>query len=206
MTNKTAFITRCWKKPPEFWRACLAQTLMAVLVWGSAPAEVRAETVIIKSAKLDATEEGYQLDADFEFQLNAAMQEAVRKGVPLYFVVEFELTRGRWYWLDQKVAQEARDRRLSYAPLTEQYRISVSGVSQNVSTFEEVRRILSRVRSWTVVDKGKLKPGERYEAALRFRLDNAQLPKPFQLSVMTSKEWSLTSDWYRWSFVAGAEK
>lgn len=184
----------------------MARALIAVLICWIVPAELRAEGVIVKSAKLESTEEGYQLDADFDFQLNAAMQEAVRKGVPLYFVVEFELTRGRWYWLDQKVAQESRDRRLSYAPLTEQYRITVSGVSQNVSNFEEVRRILSRVRSWTVVEKGKLKPGERYEAALRFRLDTAQLPKPFQLSVMTSKEWSLASDWHRWGFVAGVDK
>ena len=169
----------------------------------SSPAHAEGATII--NAKLDASEDGYQVDADIELQLTAALQEAVRKGVPLYFVAEFELTRGRWYWVDQTVAFASRERRISYAPLTDQYRISYSGISQNVSSFEDVRRALSRVRSWTVIEKGKLRVGERYDAALRFRLDTSQLPKPFQLNVIASKEWSLSSDWYRWTFVAPGE-
>jgi len=158
-----------------------------------------AQTANIQSAKLELTEEGYQLNADIELQLTSAMQEAVRKGVPLYFVAELQLTRGRWYWVDQTVVSANRERRITYAPLTDQYRVVTSGVSQNVSSFDDVRRLLSRVRSWTVADKGQLRPGEKYEAALRFRLDTSQLPKPFQLNVLGSREWSLASDWHRWS-------
>jgi hypothetical protein len=162
------------------------------------PALVRAQSASITSAKLELTEDGYQLNADIDLQLTAGMQEAVRKGVPLYFIAEFQLSRGRWYWLDQSVVSATRGRRISYAPLTDQYRIAISGISQNVSSFDDVRRVLSRLRSWTVAEKGQLKPGEKYEAALRFRLDTSQLPKPFQLNVITSKEWSLASEWHRW--------
>lgn len=171
--------------------ACLILTLMPVIV--------RAQSASIAAAKLELTDDGYQLEADIDLQLTTGMQEAVRKGVPLYFIVEFQLTRGRWYWLDQSVISATRGRRISYAPLTDQYRIAISGISQNVSSFEDVRRVLSRIRSWTVAEKGQLKPGEKYEAALRFRLDTSQLPKPFQLNVITSKEWSLASDWHRWN-------
>lgn len=171
--------------------ACALLTLL--------PAMARAQSASITSAKLELSEEGYQLNADIDLQLTAGMQEAVRKGVPLYFIVEFQLTRGRWYWLDKSVVSATRDRRISYAPLTDQYRVTVSGITQSVSSFDEVRRALSRVRSWTVAEKGQLTSGEKYEAALRFRLDTTQLPKPFQLNVITSKEWSLASDWYRWS-------
>lgn len=158
-----------------------------------------AQSASITTAKFEVTEDGYQLNADIDLQLTAGMQEAVRKGVPLYFIAEFQLTRGRWYWLDQSVISATRDRRISYAPLTDQYRIAISGISQNVSSFDDVRRVLSRIRSWTVAEKGQLKTGEKYEAALRFRLDTSQLPKPFQLNVITSKEWNLSSEWYRWS-------
>jgi Domain of unknown function (DUF4390) len=164
-----------------------------------------ADEATIRNPKLEATEDGYQLSADIDFQLTSSMQEAVRKGVPLYFVVEFELSKGRWYWFDQNVAKASRDRRVSYAPLTDQYRIGVSGVSQNVATIEDVQRLLSRVRSWTVLQKGRLKPGEKYEAAIRFRLDNAQLPKPFQLDILASKDWNLSSDWVRWTVVGENE-
>ena len=179
--------------------------LSAILGAGLAPMSALAEGATISSAKLEASEEGYQIDADIELQLTATLQEAVRKGVPLYFVAEFELTRGRWYWLDQIVASASRERRISYAPLTDQYRISYSGISQNVSSFDDVRRALSRVRSWTVLEKGRLRAGEKYEAALRFRLDTSQLPKPFQLNAIASKEWTLSSEWYRWTVTAPGE-
>jgi hypothetical protein len=185
-----------------FWATLLALCLFAAAL---SPSIARAEGATITNAKLEASEDGYQINADIELQLTATLQEAVRKGVPLYFVVEFELSRGRWYWFDQTVTSASRERRVSYAPLTEQYRISFSGISQNVSSFEEVRRALSRVRSWTILEKGKLRPGEKYDAALRFRLDTSQLPKPFQLNVIASKEWSLSSDWYRWVVTAPTE-
>ena len=184
------------------WRRLLIVLFVCTTV---VPATARAEGATITSAKLEASEDGYQVDADIQLQLTAVLQEAVRKGVPLYFVVEFELSRGRWYWLDQSVTSAARERRISYAPLTDQYRISYSGISQNVASFEDVRRALSRVRSWTVLEKGKLRAGEKYDAALRFRLDTSQLPKPFQLNVIASKEWSLSSDWYRWVITAPGE-
>ncbi len=194
----TDFSTRCLRKQLSRLAAGASLVIAAALSCWAGPAH--AEGAIVESAKIELTDEGYQLNADIELQLSPVLQEAARKGVPLYFVAEFQLTRGRWYWLDQTVISARRDRRLSYAPLTEQYRVITSGISQNVTTFEDVRRLLSRVRSWTVADKGQLKPGEKYEAALRFRLDTAQLPKPFQLNVITSKDWALSSDWHRWGY------
>ena len=35
--------------------------------------------------------------------------------------------------------------------------------------------------------------------AVRMRLDTAQLPKPFQLNAIASRDWTLESDWHRWS-------
>ncbi|MBL8510796.1 MAG: DUF4390 domain-containing protein [Betaproteobacteria bacterium] len=173
---------------------------------GLLPFTAHAEGAAIQTATLEATDEGYQLNADIDLQLTLAMQEAVKKGIPLYFILEFEISQDRWYWLDKSIVSERRERRISYTPLTEQYRVSLAGISQNLSTFDDVRRLLSRVRSWTVAEKGKLKAGEKYEAALRFRLDTARLPKPFQINIITSKDWNLTTDWYRWRFTAGAEK
>ena len=214
MIITTDFISRCLLRPS---RAKLLVALRSVsrrnffisliiIAFLGAPQLARAEGATIQSAKLEATEDGYQLNAQIELSLTAAMEEAVRKGVPLYFTVEFELSRSRWYWLDQVIVRERRDRRVAFAPLTDQYRITVAGLSQNVASFDDVKRVLSRVRSWNVIDKGRLTPGEKYEAAVRFKLDTAQLPKPFQLNVLASKEWSLASDWYRWPIIGGENR
>ncbi len=200
MTITTDFISRCWKRLADRGLSAVVCAAFSCALLCAFSVEARAEGAAVTSAKIEATDEGYQVNADFDLQLPAVMQEAVRRGVPLYFIVEFELTQGRWYWLDQKVVSESRDRRVSFAPLTEQYRITVSGISQNVENFEDVKRVLSRIRSWTVAEKGRLKPGEKYQAAIRFRLDTSQLPKPFQISVLNAKEWSLSSDWHRWTF------
>lgn len=160
---------------------------------------MQAQSAQLSSVKVESNDEGIQLNADFELQLTNNMLETIRKGVPLYFVVEFELTRARWYWLDNVAVLAKRERRVSYAPLTEQYRISTAGISQNINSVEDIRRILSRVRSWTIAEKSKLKPGEKYDAAIRFRLDSAQLPKPLQLNSIGSREWNLASEWHRWT-------
>jgi len=162
---------------------------------------VRADTVAARAAELRLEEDHYVLDADFDLVLNATLEEAIVRGVPLYFVVEFELQRPRWYWIDDTVVSNTLSYRLSYNALTRQYRLSSGGAFyQNLPTLEEAQRLISRVRGRSVIDKSVLFKGVRYEAAVRLRLDTTQLPKPFQISALTSRDWSLQSDWVRWSF------
>src|SRR3954467_10492803 len=56
----------------------------------------------VRAASLQAVEEGLVLNADFAFELSQRLEEIVANGVPLYFRVEFELTRRGWYWLGEK--------------------------------------------------------------------------------------------------------
>jgi hypothetical protein len=187
-----------------FGLALLVTSALALVAPRAAYAD-GVSSASVKAAKIEATEDGHQLNADIDVQISSTLFEAARRGVSLYFVVEVEISQNRWYWLDSVVVRESRDRRVTYLPLTEQYRVTTSGVSQNVASPEDVRRLLTRVRSWTIAEKGKLRNGERYDVAVRFRLDNSQLPKPFQLNTIGSKEWNLASDWTRWSIVVGKD-
>jgi Domain of unknown function (DUF4390) len=160
----------------------------------------RADTIAVKSAELHAEEDGVYLNAEFEFSLNPTLDEALQKGVPLYFLLEFELTRPRWYWLDEKVTATTTQYRVSYNALTRQYRVASGLLGAALATPEEVERFLSRVTSREVARRDELARGVRYEAAVRLRLDVNQLPKPFQVSALASREWTLQSDWRRWDF------
>ena len=174
---------------------------VAVVLANVSPGQ--ADTIPARSAELRLEEDWYVLDAEFDLVLNPTLEEAIGRGVPLYFVVEFELQRPRWYWLDDTVVQSAISYRLSYNALTRQYRLS-SGTSAFYQTFpslEEAQRMISRVKGRKVVEKSMLFKGWRYDAGARLRLDTAQLPKPFQISALTSRDWNLQSDWIRWSFV-----
>ena len=160
----------------------------------------RADTIGVKSAEIRADEYAYVLNAEFDFALNPTLEEALQKGVPLYFALEFELVRPRKYWFDEKVMSFATQYRVSYNALTRQYRVASGLLGQTFDGMDEVERFLSRVTSRQIARLDELAKGTRYEAAIRLRLDTNQLPKPFQLSALGSREWSLQSDWHRWSF------
>lgn len=193
----TVFTMPSWKSAAR----ALALTLLCLWLPLAAAAEVD-----IRNPQLSAGDDGHTLSADFIFEFNSRLEEAVGRGVVLNFLVEFELTRSRWYWLDEKLATRTQTLRLSYNALTRQYRLSSGALHQSFSSLEEALRILSRLRRWQVLDKSvPLRPGESYQAALRMRLDPSQLPKPFQLTALASKEWNLASDWLIWSYTAPKE-
>lgn len=188
----TVFFTRsCKKYSLALLLAALAFMLLAL------PA--RAEGILVRDAALVAAEEGYYLEADFEITLNTTLEDALNKGVPLYFLLEFEIIRPRWYWLDDKVVNTQQQYRLAYNALTRQYRLGIGAFFQNYHDLNEALGFLSRVRRRQVLELGTLSRGTIYAAAVRMRLDVSQLPKPFQLNALASRDWNLSSDWHRWS-------
>jgi len=162
---------------------------------------VRADDIDVLDARLAASEEGLLLSADFAFDFSPRLSEAVANGVPLYFVVEFELTRPRWYWFDEDAASRSTQLRLSYHALSRQYRLSTGPLHQNFATLDEALDVLRRLRNWQVLDRSVALSGSSYEAAVRMRLDQAQLPRPLQLSALTNRELRLESSWRRFIFL-----
>lgn len=162
-----------------------------------------ADTIAVRSADLRIEEGEVLLNAEFDLALNPTLEEALQRGIPLYFLLEFELSRSRWYWLDEKVSQTTVSYRVSYNALTRQYRVALGSglLAPTFNTLEEVERYVGRVTSRPVASASAVTRGTRYDAALRLRLDVNQLPKPFQVSALASREWTLASDWYRWSFL-----
>ncbi len=170
----------------------LAGLLFLVLV-------ARADNIEVRNAAITLGEDGYVLDADFDIALTPTLEDILGKGVPLNFLLEVEIIRPRWYWFNDKVAASAQQYKLSYNSLTRQYRVSLGTLFQNFGTLDEAVRFFSSVRNLPVADKSALQPGTVYQAAVRMRLDVSQLPKPFQITALGSREWNLSSDWHRFA-------
>lgn len=162
-------------------------------------APARADGIEVRKAALIAAENGYVLEADFEVTLTHTLEEALNKGVPLHFILEFELIRPRWYWFNQKIANARQQYRLSYNALTRQYRVGLRTLYQNFASLSEALEFMSRVRVRDIAETGAFSKGGSYRAALRLRLDSSQLPRAFQVSAVGSREWSISSDWHRWT-------
>ena len=174
----------------------LAVALLAVAL--ALPA--RAQVIEVRQFSLESSPEGYLLSADFAFELTARLEEALDNGVPLSFVVEFELTRPRWYWFAEKTASARMEERLSYNALLRQYRVSTGPLQRNYSALSDAMASLAQVRGWLVIEHERVQGDTAYVASVRMRLDKAQLPKPFQITALTDRDWSLASSWKRMSF------
>ncbi len=179
----------------RFW-----QRLLPGLTTLAFALQVAAETIAVRSAVVRPQDDFYVIDAEFDFALTAPLEEALLRGTPLYFVLETEVTRSRSYWFDERVNSPQSVRRLTFAALTNSYRVdtgrSVAGTN-SYATLDEALRQIRLVRGRSLLDKRELRSGERYEVSLRLRLDTTQLPKPLQVNTLVSREWSLASDWYR---------
>lgn len=169
--------------------------LLATILLAAIPAH--AEEIEVRDVALRSVEEGLALDVDFAFELTPRLADVVANGVPLYFRVDFELTRRRWYWFDETAASQRLHLRLSYHALSRQYRLSTGLLQQSFPTLEEALNVLKRVRNWLVVDRSVRFADADYDAAVRMRLDTALLPKPFQLSALTGRDLQLESTWKR---------
>lgn len=179
--------------------AVLPKILLALALCGAA-LFARADEIEVREVRLAPAEDGLTLSAEFAFDFNPRLAEAVANGIPLYFAVEFELTRTRWWWFDEKAAVKRMQLRLSYHALSRHYRLSTGLLQQNFSSLQEALAVLRRVRNWVVVDRAAPLADGNYEAAVRMRLDTNLLPKPFQLSAITSRELTLESPWRRFTF------
>lgn len=175
----------------------IASLWLPLFLFPAAPSAL-ADGIAIRTAELSVDDEGYSLDADYQIELNQTLEDALNKGVVLYFELEFELTRSRWYWFDKKIATLSNQYKLSYNALTRQYRVGSAGIFQNFATLDEALRELSRVRERRVLDRSALDADTAYTAALRMQLDVSQLPKPIQIDALATRAWSLDSGWHRW--------
>ena len=87
--------------------------LSAIMLMGLvlAPA-ANAEGIKVKFFELERVESEWFLNAAFRIELSPGLEDAIQKGVVLHFQTEFELTRSRWYWFDERPVLALRQTRL----------------------------------------------------------------------------------------------
>ena len=73
-----------------------------------------------------------------------------------------------------------------------------SGERRGFPTRTAALRFMGRISDFPLLDRSLLLEDERYEGALRARLDLETLPAPLRLFAYLSEDWRLSSDWYTW--------
>lgn len=155
----------------------------------------RPEPIELQHIEARRVDGGVTLSFETRFELPPGVEGALQHGVALYFVAEAELQRPRWYWFDKVLVETRRIWRMSYQPLTQNYRVSLGGLSQTHATLAEALRAVQRSRNWQIAEA---LPSGVDEAPLvlnfSYRLDVSQLPRPMQLTISSRPEWHLQID------------
>lgn len=198
------FITHCCKSVLEqlarlthgSTRLCVLCLLAFSNVWAQTPA------LELTELRVERMESAIVLSTNVRLELGPAVEDALLKGVAVHFVSEAVIMRDRWYWTDRRVSAVARYYRLAFQPLTRRWRLTISseaiggsGNAGNLSQqFESLTEALSAIRrnlNWKVADAADIDPEARYTLNFQFRMDNSQLPRPFQITAGGQTDWNL---------------
>lgn len=181
------------------WKSLASALTLAGCLFAGFVAPAHADGAVVRSAELVANDDWYALHAEFDVTLTRALEEALSNGISLNFLVEFELTRPRWYWLDESIASVRQNVHIGYQPLTGQYQFASDGGNKSFTSLPQVKDELNRLSHWRVVDRALLKKGAAYQGAVRIKLDPKQLPRPLQVQALGSSDWAIASDWFRFN-------
>lgn len=202
-----AFTTHCWKNflrlEPLFLSGlkrgrwlCLALCLMWV---GAAQADTPVE---LQALKIERQDTAIYLSGTWNFELPSALEDALFKGITLYFVTEVDIIQERWYVYNQRVAHAERHARLFYQPLTRRWRVNISPQPFNVSglgvslgqSYDSAEDALSAVRrlvQWRIANATDYNPDAKQTISINFKLDLKQLPRPLQIGAAGQSDWNI---------------
>lgn len=182
-----------WIRLAQDARRVVAAAFLALAclggLMGLAP-QARAQGVELPSIVAKRQDGGVVLDFVANLTLSRAVEDALRRGVPVYFVAEATVKKPRWYWRDDRVSRVTRNWRLSYQPLTSAWRVSLGAFSQSYPSLEEALATVTRIAHWRVAD-ADINASDKYYVDFQFYLDSSQLPPPMRLDLNAQSEWKL---------------
>jgi hypothetical protein len=193
-----AFLSSLWVK--GLWRRALRAWVLAVGAVFAASAATAREPTVLNNALLRSGD-GVQLSVRLSLEPSRAVEDALLKGIPVYFVWQSEVFRERWYWTDKRIGSATRTLRLAYQPLTRRWRVSLStdgassaaglqyALHQSFDALNDALLGISRVAGWQIIEPGTLEDGVPYRVQWRFRLDLSLLPRPFQIGMANQPDW-----------------
>jgi hypothetical protein len=196
-----ASITHCLKNGwPE---SAIRWALTALLYVGMSLAQAQNQAEI-GQFRAERQDEDIFVSAQIQFELPSAVEDALLKGIPMYFLAEVEILRDRWYWYDKKVSTTQRNMRLAYQPLTRTWRVNVTQgasaagsqgltLNQSFENLSQALAVVKRISRWKVTDASDLDGGVKHRVDFRFKLDLSQLPRPFQIGALGQTGWDISA-------------
>lgn len=170
--------------------AWLARWLLALALLLAGVA-VQAQGVELATLKASRADGALNLEFAARVTLPRTVEEALSRGVPVYFVAEATLFQNRWYWRDARLARVSRSWRVAFQPLTGTWRVGLGGISQTHATLADALAAATSSAGWKLADLAAIEGEKSLYVEFEFKLDTTQLPGPMQFGLSTAGEWAL---------------
>ncbi len=202
MVTMTAFITPFLKNIRLDLIGLVACSLL-LLSW-SAAVQSQVRLAEVGPLRVERVDEAVVLSTQVDFDLSSAVEDALLKGVAIFFVAEAEVLRERWYWMNKRVAHSERHMRLAYQPLTRRWRLNVASaritstglgmaLSQNFDSLSDALAAMQRLSRWKIANSTDVNPAYGHRLEFSFKLDTSQLPRPLQIGTLGQSDWIVSA-------------
>lgn len=157
-----------------------------------APA-AQAQGIELMSMETERSDDALTLSFSTAYELPKQVEDALHKGVPIYFTADVAVFRKRWYWRDERISRHSRSWRLAWQPLTRQYRVSTGGLHQTYGSLHEALSSMRGTQGWRIADIAQLEDDAKHYLEFSYKLDTAQLPRPMQIGLSVPEGWIMTT-------------
>jgi hypothetical protein len=178
------------------WRRW-ATTLLVLACCSDANADFKVVDVQPKLA-----DQSLVLTGNIELGLNAKVEEALAKGIPLEVNIAVLLHRNRRFLWDREIASWTLHRRIQFHALSGQYLVSTSApepeYGESLLTLQEALKQLGSLNDVALKLEEAITPDAAHSVDVRVSLDIEALPTPLRPVAYTSFTWRLNSGWSTW--------
>ena len=203
----THFLRNCqrleWHLRGAFHRGLSVCVCLASLFCLWLPVAHAETPVNLQALKLERQDGAIYLSGDWQFEMSNAVEDALLKGITLYFVTEVSIRQERWYFYNQRVANAERHVRVFYQPLTRRWRVNVSpkpfnsgglgmSLGQSYDTAEEAMNVVRRITPWRIASLADVSLDAKPSISISFKLDLTQLPRPLQIGAASHSDWDFS--------------
>jgi Domain of unknown function (DUF4390) len=191
-------------------RSIIAQWLSAAAaaLLGSAPLALAQEddegSFEVRTASSELIDGVYYVNSLIDLRMSREATEALDSGVPLVVRIEIDLIRVRRFWIDDEEYDVDQRFVLEHHALTERYivRNLNRGDQASFATLTAALSNLGRIERLPLIDATLLEPGRSYDARIRVELDMDEFSGPLRLLTFWRREFSLSSEWFRWRLLS----
>lgn len=140
-------------------------------------------------------------DARSDLELSGEALQAIENGVALTIQYQFTVTRQRKFWTDKIIAKRIQNIQLQYQSLSRRYVVHNLNTDEQTSyaTLFSALRQIGQIRDFSIMAAAEIDPDERHYISMRVVLNRENLPGPLQVLIFWRGDFSLESEWYRWS-------